>query len=315
MKCKRIVLLFITTAWVATAITPDVATAQVIDLGMTPRATDGSEPGVRPPLVDVTLESSYTSAGKTKYRSANFGDSDAYNVNLGLSARTPLNKQWIIPLELRSQNLYLGSLAGVPLPDEIHTLQFGTGLGYRPNDRWMFMARVSPMLYKFSDVGRNDVGVGVSGGLTAMWNYSPSLKFMFGVMFSPDSDIKVLPMAGFDWAINDQLDLRLMFPKPGLIYTPNDRWRVYVGADMNVVTFRTSDSLGTSIGQPQYNDALGTYRDIRIGAGVGHHFSKTLSVDANAGYSVSRQIDYTRIDERVKFDPAPYMRLGLRMSF
>lgn len=177
------------------------------------------------------------------------------------------------------------------------------------------MARVSLTLYKFSDVGSNDVGVGVSGGLTAMWNYSPTLKFMFGVMFSPDSDIKALPMAGFDWAINDQLDLRLMFPKPGLIYTPNDRWRVYVGADMNMVTFRTSDSLGTSIGQPQYNDVLGTYRDIRIGAGVGYHFSKTLGVEANAGYSVSRQIDYTRIDERVKFDPSPYMRLGLRISF
>ena len=31
-------------------------------------------------------------------------------------------------------------------------------------------------------------------------------------------------------------------------------------------------------------------------------------------YSVNRQIDYTRIDERVEFNPAPYAGLGLRLS-
>jgi hypothetical protein len=177
----------------------------------------------------------------------------------------------------------------------------------------MFTAIVSPTLYKFSQVGGNDIGV--SGYLTAMWNYSPSLKFMLGVEFSPDSDLKALPIAGLDWAINDQLDLRLIFPKPRLIYTPNDHWSFHVGADLNIATFRTSDSLGTSIGLPQYNDALGTYRDIRIGAGVSYRISKTLSVEADAGYSVNRQIHYTRIDERVKFNPAPYAALGLRLNF
>lgn len=156
---------------------------------------------------------------------------------------------------------------------------------------------------------------GFSGGVTALWNYSPSLKFMFGVMFSPDSDLKVMPMAGLDWAINDQLDLRLMFPKPRLIYRPNDHWSFHVSADLNMATFRTSDSLGTSIGLSQYNDALGTYRDIRIGTGAGYRISKNLSVEADAGYSVNRQIDYTRIDERVEFDPAPYAGFGLRLSF
>lgn len=269
--------------------------------------------GMRPPLFDMTLESSYTEAGKTKFGGANFGNSDVYNVSLGLSTRPLLNEHWIIPFELRSQNLYLGSLNGVPLPDDIHTLQVGTGLGYRLNDRWIFMARVSPTLYKFSDVSGNDVGV--SGGLTAMLNYNPSLKFMCGIMFTPDSDLKVLPMAGFDWAINDWFDLRLVFPRPRLTFTPDEHWRFHVGADLDTVTFRTSNSLGTSIGQPQYNDALATYRDIRIGTGVGYRFSKTVNAEADAGYSVNRQINYTRIDERVEFDPAPYVRLGLHVSF
>jgi len=268
---------------------------------------------MRPPLFDVTIEYSYTVAGKAKFRGTEFSDSDAYNVSLGLRTRAPLSKHWSIPLELRSQNFYIGRLPGVPVPEDIHTLQFGTGLSYRPNDQWTFMARVSPTLYKFSDLDGNDMGI--SGSLTAMWNYSPSLRFMFGVMFSPASDLKVMPLAGLDWAINDQLDFYLMFPKPRLIYTPNDHWSFHAGASLNMATFRTSDSLGTSIGLPQYNDALGTYRDIRIGAGVGYRINKTLSVEADVGYSVNRQINYTRIDERVEFDPAPYAGLRLRLSF
>lgn len=313
MKCHVTILFAVAAAWLAAAVTPSVASAQTTEFGTALQQNGVREPGMRPPLFDVTLESSYTAAGKAKFRGADLSDSDAYNVSLGLRTRAPLNEHWSIPLELRSQNLYLGSLAGIPVPEDIHTLQFGTGLSYRPNDRWMFMALVSPTLYKFSDLGGNDIGI--SGGLTAMWNYGPSLKFMFGMVFSPDSDLKVLPMAGLDWAINDKLDLRLMFPKPRLVYTPNDHWSFQVGADLNMATFRTSDSLGTSIGLPQYNDALGTYRDIRIGTGVGYRISKSLSVEASAGYSVNRQIDYTRIDERVEFDPAPYAGFGLRLGF
>jgi hypothetical protein len=287
MKKNLTILFAAALAWTATVVTPSVATAQTTEFSSTPQQNEVREAGMRPPF-DVTLESSYTAAGKATFRGADFGNSDAYNVSLGLSTRATLNEYWSIPLELRSQNLFLGT----PVPENIHTLAFGVGLTYRPNDRSSFTTMVSPTLYKFNDVGGNDIGV--SGHLTAMWNYSPSLKFMLGVVFSPDSDLKVLPIAGLDWAINDQLDLRLMFPKPRLIYTPNDHWSFHAGASLNMTTFRTGDSLGTSIGLPQYNDALGTYRDIRIGAGVGYHINKTLSVEADGGYSVNRQIHADR---------------------
>lgn len=313
MKCNLTIIFVIATAWFATVVTPSAVIAETTEYDMTTQQNEVREPGMRPPLYDVTLESSYTAAGNTKFRGTNFGDSDAYSISLGLSTRVQLNEYWSIPLSLRSQNLVLGSIAMAPVPDLINTLQFGTGLSYRPNDRWMFMALVSPTLYKFSDFGGNDIGV--TGGVTAMWIYSPSLKFMAGVMFSPDGEYKVLAMAGLDWAIYDQLDLRLLFPKPGLVYTPNDQWSLRVGADLNIAIFRTSDSLGTDIGLPRYNDALGSYRDIRIGAGAGYRISKNLSVDVNGGYSVYRQIYYIRIDERVRFDPAPYASLGLRLSF
>ncbi len=312
MKKNLTILFTVATAWIATTATPSVATAQTTEVAATPQRNEERDLGMRPPI-DVTLESSYAASGKAKFRTTEFGNSDAYNVNVGVSTRATLNEHWSIPLELRSQNLFLGSPAGVPVPENILTLAFGTGLSYRHNDRWSFTAMVGPTLYKFNDVGDNDVGI--SGRLTAMWNYSPSLKFMFGILISPDSDLKVMPIGGLDWIINNQWDLRLMFPKPRLIYTPDEHWSFHAGSSFNKVIFRTSDSLGTSIGLPQYNDAIASYIDIRIGAGVGYSFNKNLSVEADGGYSVKRKIDYTRIDERVDFDPAPYAGISLRMSF
>ena len=40
-----------------------------------------------------------------------------------------------------------------------------------------------------------------------------------------------------------------------------------------------------------------------------------LRAEIEAGSSVYREIRYTRIDEQVKFDPAPYARLALSVRF
>lgn len=149
----------------------------------------------------------------------------------------------------------------------------------------------------------------------AMWDYSPSLKFMFGVMLQPDNELPVLPLVGVDWLINEKWELQLMLLKPRVIYTLDDKWKLFAGMEMISTTFRTSNTLGTSIGQSQYNDALGSYTDIRLGVGASYQLNKSFSVETEVGYSVSREIDYTRIDQKVKFDPAPYVSVGLKYEF
>ncbi|MCM0080565.1 DUF6268 family outer membrane beta-barrel protein [Geomonas sp. Red32] len=313
MKRDFTIIVAVAAAWIAYAMAPPVVTAETTEFGMTIQQNGAREQAPRPPLFNSTLETSYTTPGKAKFQGVSYGESGAYNLRAGLGSALPLGREWSVPLELRFQTLYLGTLPGVPIPGQIATLHFGTGLRYRPNDRWSFVTLVTPALYKFSDVGGNDIGI--SGAATAIWNYSRSVKYAFGIIVAPDSDIRVLPVAGVDWAINDLFDLRLMFPKPRLIYTPGGHWRVHAGADFNMATFRTGNTLGTSIGLPQYNDALATYRDIRTGAGIGYRFRKALTVEAEGGYSVNRQLDYRRLGQRVEFDPAPYASFSLRLLF
>jgi hypothetical protein len=227
----------------------------------------------------------------------------------------PLNERWFIPVDLQTRYLSLDdSPAGVPLPDAINTLDFSTGLAYRPNDRWMFMFQAGAGLYKLGDIGGNDIGF--SGGLMAMWDYNPSLKFTMGLMASSDGDLPVIPLVGLEWLISEAWELKLTVNDTRLIYSPSEKWDIYAGMDLNLgTTFRAGDTLGAEIGRPEYNDALGSYSDVRVTGGLGYQLSQSLRLETEVGYSVSREIDYSRIDEKVKFDPAPYVSVGLRLEF
>jgi hypothetical protein len=312
MNPSRIALLFVSTAWTAALLPTVTSLAQTVESTAPPtKVEDGTLR--RPAHFDGYLDASYTAAGQAEFRNVKPGKSDAYSLGLGAGSHIPLDEHWFIPVEFRSQNLALNQLNGIPIPDQIHTLYLGAGVGYRMNHEWQFATRIGPTLYKVDDIGGNDIGI--SGSLTATWNYRPGLRLVFGLLVSPDSDINVLPVVGVDWAINDRYDLRLMLPKPRLTYKLDERWSLHLGADLTMATFRTSDDLGNTVHLTQYNDALGTYRDIRIGGGIRYQFTSTIGLEVETGYSVYRQIEYTRIDESLKFDPAPYFRLGVSARF
>lgn len=300
------------TAWIVAALTPAVARAQspgLLNILPTYRAGDTN----RPSPVQAPVETSYTGPGRAEFLGMKSGHSDAFQAGINLFTPVPLNDRWIIPLGLASQNILLDPVAGAPVPERINTLSLTTGVGHRFNDDWMILGMFSTTLYQFNGVDGGDLGF--SGGVSAMWRYRPSLVFRLGLMISPDSDLRVVPLVGAEWHIHDHWDLRLMLPQPRLVYQPDRHWSFHLGGNMVGTTFRTGETFGSSIQQSPYNDALGTYRDIRVGGGVGYRFNRMLQVEAEAGHSVSRQIDYTRVGETLRFSPAPYVRLGLNLGF
>jgi hypothetical protein len=103
-------------------------------------------------------------------------------------------------------------------------------------------------------------------------------------------------------------------PKTRLTYQIDPKWSLYGGIDLSGTTFRTDETLGTKTGFPKYNNARATYRDIRLGAGAGYDVGHGLRAEIEAGYSVYRDINYKDIDQDVKFNPTPYVRLGLSIS-
>ena len=262
---------------------------------------------------ETMLNSSYTAPSAAKFQGTRLGNSDAFDVNIGVGKKFTLNDKWFLQLDFGSDNLFLDTVAGAPIPDAVHTMRFGAGIGYHLNDKWTVTGMVNPTLYSFDDIQCSDVGI--SGGLLAFYRANSKLTWSFGIMVAPDSDLPVLPMAGVNWMINNQFTLQMMFPKPRLLYQINRQLTLYAGLDMVGTTFRTSDNFGTKIGMTEYNDALATYRDVRLGLGVGYHIISELNAELEAGASVYRQIDYTKLDQQVKFNPSAYVRFALNYRF
>ncbi|MDB6067350.1 MAG: hypothetical protein JWR26_3558 [Pedosphaera sp.] len=268
---------------------------------------------VAQPRWEGTFNFGYVGSTTARFKGADFGKSGAFNANLEAGTRLALNDQWFLNLGLASENFFFDQVSGTPMPDAVHTLRINTGLGYRLNEHWTITGLLSPALYRFDDVGANDVGI--SGGVLVTYQPKPSLTWSLGLMAAPDSDIPVAPIAGVRWLINDHYTLELGLPKTRVSYRIDPQWSVYAGADLNGTTFRASDSLGTKIGQPQFNNALATYRDVRLGAGTSYVITHGLRAELETGYSVYREVNYTRINESVRFQPAPYVRLGLSVRF
>jgi len=264
------------------------------------------------PLFAVGVDHSYVGSGDTSYRGLT-GKSDAQAISPSVIGEIPLNEQWFIPVGLRSQNLFLGTVAGAPIPDQVNTLGLNAGVGYRLNNQWTVAASLGPVIYRFDDFRGDDVGVG--GVVRATYIYSPKLTLVMGLGFEPDSDLPVLPVAGLRWNIRTNLTLNLMFPRSTLTYRVVPRLNVFAGLGGEFAVFRTSSDFGNKIGLPQFNSTLGTYRDFHFGAGAEYRLPFGPWLRVESGISFGREIRYKDISQTISFDPGPYVQAGLRWRF
>lgn len=267
----------------------------------------------RPPRPAVATASSTVFSSNADFRNRKSGRSAATSVALTGAGRLPLGGDWSVPLDFMAQHISLGEVPDAPVPEAIRTLSLGTGLVFKSSEDLVLMGRLGGTFLRTSGLESKDLGL--SAGLLGMWRYSPALTYVFGVMLNPDSDRQALPVVGVNWVINPHLVLSLTPPRPRLTYQPNERWNFHLGANLNGATFRTSATMGTRLGDARYNGALGSYRDVRVGGGFGHAFTPSLHLEAEAGVSVNREINYQRLRESVRFGPAPYLGVGLKVGF
>jgi len=258
------------------------------------------------------LDYSYVAAGDVKYYGTK-GHSEAETFHLAVTGEIPLTDRWYVPLGIGSENIWMNSVVGAPVPDQINTLRFNAGLGLRLNEQWTFAASLGPVLYALQDIESNDLGIVAM--VNAAYRVRPNLLLSFGAAVNPDTDVVVFPAIGARWDIRTNLTLNLMFPKPGIIYRAAPRLSLFAGGGLNGATFRTDNQMASRTGLPQFNRALATYWDFHLGVGVEYQLIRRVFANLEGGYSLGRQIHYTRVHETVKFDPSPYVQAGLRFRF
>ena len=127
-------------------------------------------------------------------------------------------------------------------------------------------------------------------------------------------DPVVAPGGGIIWVFNDKLRLQGVFPRPALIYVPNDDWEFRITGELNYTSFRTDDVLTTEQ-KLQLHNAVVQYSEDRAGAQIAYTGIKHLKVIAGGGVTVERNFDFFRANQSKRTDPAPYVRVAAELKF
>jgi len=127
-------------------------------------------------------------------------------------------------------------------------------------------------------------------------------------------DPPVAPGGGIIWLFSDTLRLQAVFPKPALVYTPNDDWEFRIMGELNYTSFRTDDVLTTEQ-KLQLHNAIVQYSEDRAGVQIGYTGIKHAKLIAGAGVTVERNYDFFRAHQSKRVDPAPYVKIGAEIKF
>jgi hypothetical protein len=127
-------------------------------------------------------------------------------------------------------------------------------------------------------------------------------------------DPPIAPGGGIIWLISDSVRLQAVFPKPALVYQPNDDWEFRLLGELNVVSFRTDDVLTTE-GKLQLHNAVVQYSEDRVGAQVAYSGFKPFKISLSGGATVRREFDFFRANQAKRTDLAPYVRIAVDAKF
>src|SRR5438105_9667790 len=124
----------------------------------------------------------------------------------------------------------------------------------------------------------------------------------------------VAPGGGIIWLISDKMRLEGVFPKPALVYEPNDNLQFRLLGEILFDSFRTDDVFTTDP-KIQLHHGIVQYSEYRVGLQAKYSPCKQVKLFAGVGYTLRREFDFFRADQRAKVDPAPYVKIGLEAKF
>lgn len=179
---------------------------------------------------------------------------------------------------------------------------------YWSGDDFYPVIRLEPGIYYTRDhVTGNSFDVPIR--ITPGFKVSPNLYVIVGASIDAFTNPIVFPIGGFNWKINDQFNLRAVFPQPRFSYTPNPNLEIYLGGELMGNGYRNGPT-----NDRRTNNALLEYDEERAGFGVDYTLRKGIDLEAIAGWTFQRTYDYIRAGPINRSRGAPYIRLDLKID-
>ena len=272
-------------------------------------------------VIDLTVDYSFLARENLPNSQSANGRTGEQQIGVRANLSVPINDQLSLSVG-GFYNSFLFDLGNpnafprVPLMDNLGTLGATVGFVYKASSRFSILGEVAP---DFSgDLNKLTSKDFQIGGMFAV-RYSPygddKLFFLLGIGAKSDAQLVVAPVAGVHWQPNDKLTFNLTVPRPEIDFKLTHGITLFAVGQFNSGDFRVPDSTGTAIGRPQFNNAVVSYREIRLGGGLRLKLLPFATVQTEAGEALGRDFDYYRIHENLKVNNAPYVDTRLIFSF
>ena len=199
------------------------------------------------------------------------------------------------------------------LPDHLQTIHAQLAIEYVVHDHPAVSLEVNPGPY-FED---RITGDAIDVPFKAFVTFPLKKDKIFGVIGVGGAlyqDPPIAPGGGLIWLFSDHFRLEGVFPKPALVWNPNDDWEFRVLGDLYFESYRTDDIAATQHKITLHN-AIVQYEEERAGAQVTYSGFKPFDITAGAGYTFERDFNFFRAHVRAKTDPAPFVRLAIEAKF
>lgn len=246
------------------------------------------------------------------FRESKLGHGDSLYDDFSYDHRFLITGKWYFRLGVEYERYDFGGTDN-GLPDHLQGAYAHLALEYVVKDHAGISVEIDPGVY-FQDNVEWDA-VDVPGKAFVTFPLKKDKVFAtVGIGWGAFQDPVVAPGGGITWLISDKLRLQAVFPKPALVYQPNDDWEFRILGELNYLGARTDDVVTTER-KLQVHNAVVQYSEYRAGAQIAYSGFKYLKLIAGAGATVERDFDFYRIHQSKRTDPAPYVRVGAELKF
>src|SRR5438876_4947756 len=241
-----------------------------------------------------------------------FGNGDSLYNDFSYAHRFLISGKWYFQAGIEYERFdFDGTNNG--LPDHLQTAHALLALEYVVHDHAGAGIEIDPGFFFQNDVHGNDFDIPAKAFVTFPLK-KDKIFAVIGVGFALNQTPIVAPGGGIIWLFTDHLRLEGVFPKPALVYNPNDDWEFRLAGNLYYESFRTDDVI-TPARKLQVHNPVVQYSEDRAGLQATYSHFKPLDITLDVGCTFRRDFDFFRAEASVKTDPAPYVRLAIEAKF
>jgi Domain of unknown function (DUF6268) len=255
----------------------------------------------------IDLVTDYTADSKI-IQAPEFGSQAVSHYELEVLRNIHLLNTYYLQLGIDSERFDFSRSNSSIFPSSITSLAAEVSLSYWTGDDFYPLLQFLPGIYYtrgYITLNSFDMPVRAVAG----WQAWKDLYLVLGTDADPYESEPLTPVCGFNWKINDQYNLRAVFPQPRFSYNPNKTFELFLAADLVGGGYRNGPTTDR-----RTSNAVLDYTEYRAAGGVSYNPRKGLSVEMSAGWSIERRFDYFHSGPDDSSRSAPYFKLDVSIG-